>query len=98
MPTKQKYHGYHTANTPDEQIAAQLWQEENERHGDVTLLAKLLGGTCPRNPTEREYVTVATVIQWLGTAEGQEFTRDLIRHWGRRKRASRKMTTVEARP
>jgi hypothetical protein len=66
---------------PEEQRFAEAWARENAEHSGHTL-AYLLdpnSGTKgrPREPTDREHVVAATVVQWLGSPCGQGFLRDL---------------------
>ena len=77
-----KYQGlrpYRHKDNPEEKRFAQAWSKENE---DGRLLAHLLDdrhaqGGYPPEPSDRDHVVAATVIQWLGSPVGQGFLRRL---------------------
>ncbi len=63
---------------PTEQIAAELWAKQHERHCGAGTLPYLLGdGTEAREPTAEEWSVAATLMQWLGSPVGRSYVRDL---------------------
>lgn len=75
-----KYKGLHIhryKDNPEEFAFAKEWDKQN-RYGRN--LAYLLCGEQqgnPPEPSERDHIVGATVIQWLGSPVGQAFLRDL---------------------
>ena len=71
-------HHYRTKNHTEEKAFADEWWKQNEQG---KLLAHLLTvgdqGGHPANPSERDQVVAATVMQWLGSHVGECFLRDL---------------------
>ena len=72
-------HEHRFRDNPEERRFAEAWAEHN-KHGST--LAYLLdptqaGGVRPPDPSDRDKVVAATVIQWLGSPVGQCFLRDL---------------------
>jgi hypothetical protein len=68
---------YRLKDNPEEKRIAKAWQEKNGN-----LLAHILDerpnqGGNPPEPSKRDRVVAATVIQWLGTSVGQGFLEDL---------------------
>ena len=64
-------------DNPEEKRIAKAWQEKNGN-----LLAHILDerpdqGGSPPDPSKRDRVVAATVIQWLGTPVSQNFLEDL---------------------
>ena len=85
-PKKPKSKGMHTyrfRDNPEEKRFADAWLKENAVNATkpTPLLTHLLnmGGhdAAIVEPSERDQVTAATVIHWLGTPNGQCFLRDL---------------------
>lgn len=67
-------------DNPEELRFAEAWSNRNDH--TTSTLAYLLDpnhGTKgrPQEPTDREHVVAATVIQWLGSPVGQSFLADL---------------------
>ena len=66
-------------DNPLEKKIANKWEEENWRGG---ILAHLLDqrpvqGGSPPEPSDRDALVAATVIQWLGSPVGQHFLEEL---------------------
>ena len=53
---------------------ANAWAKQHgEGYGPGTLAHLLGDGQTPAQPTDRDYLVAATVIQWLGSSVGQSF-------------------------
>jgi predicted transport protein len=84
MYLKKKYRGVHSdryGREPLEKLFAELWQEENQKNvnSDHTTLDWILT-TDEHNvgfSSKRDYEVASTIIQWLGSAVGQGFLRDV---------------------
>jgi hypothetical protein len=76
---------YRFRDNPEEKRIAKVWRKMNgESKGNLhgNLLAHMLDerpvqGGRPFDPTKRDCVVAATVIQWLGSPVGQIFLEDL---------------------
>lgn len=88
--TKLKYSGLHIhrfKDNPEELAFAEAWDKQNR---DGKNLAYLLCGDQnghPPDPTKRDHIVAATVVQWLGSSVGQHFLEEL--GYVKRKRLSR---------
>ena len=80
-PVTKGLHAYRFKQNPEELRFALAWLKENSRENGTPLLAYLLNDGAnqhrPEDPSERDQVTAATVIQWLGSPVGQGWLRDL---------------------
>lgn len=74
-------HPYRFHDNPEEQRFAEAWLKETKPAMGTGILAYLLNSGAqnfrPIDPSERDQVVAATVIQWLGSPVGQGFLRDL---------------------
>lgn len=79
---KIKHQGLHAhrlkTNVGEARFAA-AWETVNEREQllDYLLHTGSQGGTPPPEAEGRDRVVAATVVQWLGSAVGENFLRDL---------------------
>ncbi len=66
-------------DNPEEKRFAEAWDTINRLGSNLAYLLdpKNGVGSRPPEPTDRERVVAATVIQWLGSPVGQAFLRDL---------------------
>jgi hypothetical protein len=75
-----RYIGLHVhrfKDNPEELAFARAWDKQNK---DGKNLAYLLAGTQqghPPEPSERDHVIAATVVQWLGSPVGKAFLEEL---------------------
>jgi hypothetical protein len=83
-PRKPRSKGLHVnrfRDNPEEKRFSDAWLAETEREMGTSILAYLLNTGAqdyrPADPSERDQVVAATVIQWLGSPVGQGFLRDL---------------------
>jgi hypothetical protein len=85
-PMKKKYKGLHEyrfKDNPEEKRFAKAWEKQNVplgTGGSSTLAYLLNTGENqhhPPEPSERDYVVSATVIQWLGSPVGQQWLEEL---------------------
>lgn len=80
MRILKKNRGLHSnrySREPEEKRFAEAWDAKNR--GVVRTLNYLLSSDSQRaiEPSDRERVLAATVIQWLGSSVGQSFLEDL---------------------
>lgn len=66
-------------DNPEELRFAEAWSKQNDHGGTLAyLLDPAHGGRGrPPEPTDREHVVAATVVQWLGSPVGQSFLAEL---------------------
>ena len=80
-PRPKGLHVYRFRDNPEEKRFSDAWLAETEREMGTSILAYLMNTGAqdyrPADPSERDQVVAATVIQWLGSPVGQGFLRDL---------------------
>ena len=86
MTVKKEFQGFshhRYKNNPLEEAFAKVWQEQNDTSvpgKTVSTLAYLLSNEQyrPTEPSERDHLVAATVIQWLGSPVGQNFLTETL--------------------
>lgn len=72
-------HTHRFKDNPEEKRFAEKWDSDNASGYNLAYLLDPKHGTDgrPPEPSDRDRVVAATVIQWLGSPVGQNFLRDL---------------------
>jgi hypothetical protein len=72
-------HPHRFRDNPSERAFADAWAKSNEYGHTLAYLLHVgdQGGARPPEPSDRDHVVAATVMQWLGSPVGQAFLRDL---------------------
>jgi hypothetical protein len=72
-------HPYRFKDNAEEKLFAEAWAKQNEQGHTLAYLLHVgdQGGQRPVEPSDRDHVVAATVVQWLGSHVGECFLRDL---------------------
>jgi hypothetical protein len=71
-------HTYRFKENPEEKRFAEAWDKQNEQGSNLAYLLTVGDQSGrPPEPSDRDHVVAATVVQWLGSPVGQSFLRDL---------------------
>jgi hypothetical protein len=69
-------------DNPTERVAALKWADQHPQPASsrpTGILPYLLGdGMSPVEPTDREWLVAATLMQWLGSPVGRNFVDELV--------------------
>jgi hypothetical protein len=70
----------HRLKSNPEEAKFAMWWDRWNRHGSTLAHALYVGdgdGSHPPEPSERDKIVAATVIQWLGSPTGKAFLNDV---------------------
>ena len=71
-------HSHRFRDNPEERMFAEAWAKANEQGHTLAYLLHVGNQTGrPLEPSDREHVVAATVVQWLGSPVGQAFLGEL---------------------
>ncbi len=75
-------HAYRFRDNPEEKRFANAWETHNLRGHTLAHLLdeRPVQGGRPPDPTDRDRLVAATIIQWLGSPVGQAFLEDIGYH------------------